>query len=238
MRIEIWSDVVCPFCYIGKRHFEAALRQFQHASELQIIWKSFLLAPEAPEEREGPLLSYAEVLAQRKGFSAEQVAGMFQHVTGMARAAGLDFHLEKAVATSTLRAHRLIQAAQAKGLGDTMEETLFKAFFTDGKDIGDLETLIELGEQAGLSEAEAKAAFTDDRFAQAVARDVEEARQLGISGVPFFVLDRKYGVSGAQPVEVFSQSLEKAFSDWRAQHPEKGLQVEGGPACTPDGICE
>ncbi len=237
LKIEIWSDVICPFCYIGKRHFEAALRDFKHADKLQIVWKSFLLAPETPERREGPALSYADALAERKGFSPQQVAGMFAQVTQMARAAGLDFYLDKAVAANTIPAHRLIQAAKTKGLGDAMEEILFKAFFTEGKDIGDPAILADLGASAGLDEAAVQTAFSDVRTAQAVAEEVEEARQLGISGVPFFVLDRKYGVSGAQPAEVFLQSLETAFSEWEAQQSQPKLDVTGGPACTPEGNC-
>lgn len=234
MKIEIWSDVVCPFCYIGKRHFEAALRDFKDRNHLDIVWKSYMLDPDAPADTNEP---YAGALSKRKGLPADKVAGMFQQVTQMARTAGLDFHLEKALAASTFKAHRLIQFAKTKGLGDAMEEVLFRSFFIEGKNIGNEEVLTQLGIEAGLDKEEIPAAFTDEQYAQRVHEDLDEAQQLGISGVPFFVLDRKYGVSGAQPVEVFSKSLGKAFEEWRAQNPETKLEVEGGPACTPDGFC-
>ncbi len=234
MKIEIWSDVVCPFCYIGKRHFEAALRDFKDRANLDIVWKSYMLDPDAPAAIHKP---YAQALAERKGFPADKIAGMFQQVTQMARAAGLDFHLEKALAANTFKAHQMIQLAKTKDLGDAMEEVLFRAFFTEGKDIGDEEVLTRLGLEAGLDKAEISAAFANETYAQNVYSDLDEAQQLGISGVPFFVLDRKYGVSGAQPVEVFLKSLEKAFDEWRTQNPEMKLEVEGGPACTPDGFC-
>ena len=134
-------------------------------------------------------------------------------------------------------AHRLIQAAKAKGLGDAAEEQLFKAYFTDGKDIADKATLTELGKAMGLTTQEVDDALTNDLYAAKVHQDIDEARQIGVSGVPFFVFDRRYAVSGAQPAEAFTQTIEKAFSEWREKNPGLSLEFTEGPACTPDGNC-
>lgn len=235
MKIEIWSDVMCPFCYIGKRNFEAALEQFAEKEHVEVIWKSFQLDPEIPDEADE---SHQDYLVKRKGMSAEQVKAMLNNVTESARQVGLEYHFEKSVIVNSLNAHKLLQFANTKGLGDQMEESLFRAFFTDGKNIADLLTLTQLGKEAGLDEKELQVAFTDDQYAYLVQQDIAEARQIGIRGVPFFIFDRKYAISGAQPPQVFLENLEKSFSEWRKLNPETDLKITPGQSCTPDGICE
>ena len=235
MKVEIWSDIMCPFCYIGKRNFEVALKEFAHKDHIEVIWKSYQLDASMPSV---PTDSYQDYLVKHKGMSVEQVNGMLGNVTQSAKEAGLDYDFDKAIIVNSLSAHKLIQFAKTKGLGDEAEERLFLAFFTEGKNIADLDTLTQLGKEIGLDETEVKTVFTDEKYASLVNQDIQEARQVGVQGVPFFVIDRKYAVSGAQPSEAFSQSLEKAFSEWRKLNPETKLEVTQGQSCTPDGICE
>ena len=235
MKIEIWSDVMCPFCYIGKRNFETALEQFTDKNHIEVIWKSYQLDPSLPEIQAD---TYQDYLVKHKGMSAEQVNGMLGNVTQSAKQVGLDYHFDKAIMVNSLSAHKFIQFAKTKGLGDQAEERLFMAFFTEGKNIADLGTLTQLGKEIGLDETEVKTAFTDEKYASMVKQDIQEAQQVGVRGVPFFVLDRKYAVSGAQPSQAFLESLEKAFSEWRKLNPESKLEVTEGQSCTPDGICE
>lgn len=234
MQVEIWSDIMCPFCYIGKRNFEAALANFADAKNLEITWKSFQLDPTLPEKQE---LSQEQYLVERKGIPKEQVENMLQQLTQTAKAAGLDFNFNKAITVNSYKAHRLIQFAKSKGLGDAAEEQLFKAFFTEGKDIADTNTLIELGAVIGLTAEEVRRALDDDQYAALVDKDLYEAKQLGIGGVPFFVFNRKYAVSGAQPPAAFTHTVEKAFSEWREKNPATPFEVTEGASCTPDGNC-
>ena len=212
MKIEIWSDVMCPFCYIGKRNFETALARFKDKEEVEIIWKSFQLDPALPEVAQE---SQHDYLVKSKGMSPAQVKSMLENVTRMAKQAGLDYHLDRSVMVNSLRAHRLIQLAKNEELGDEAEERLFRAYFTEGLDIADTDTLTRLGKEIGLDEGDIQEALTDNRYAELIRNDIEEAQALGIRGVPFFVFDRKYGVSGAQPPEQFLQTLEKSFSEWK-----------------------
>ncbi|TYR36204.1 DsbA family oxidoreductase [Sphingobacterium phlebotomi] len=235
MKIEIWSDVMCPFCYIGKRNFETALAKFPEKEHIEVVWKSFQLDPTIPEVANE---TQEEYLVKRKGMSVEQVKGMLENVTQSAKQVGLDYHLDKSVMVNSQKAHQLIQFAKTKGLGDEVEERLFKAFFTEGKSIADLDTLTQLGKEIGLDEAELQTAFTDDKYAYLVKQDIQEARQIGVRGVPFFVIDRKYAVSGAQPAEAFVQNLEKAFPEWRKLNPESQLEITEGQSCTTDGKCD
>ena len=235
MKIEIWSDVMCPFCYIGKRNFETALAQFPDKEHIKVVWKSFQLDPTIPEVANE---TQEEYLVKRKGMSVEQVKGMLENVTQSAKQVGLDYHLDKSVVVNSQKAHQLIQFAKTKGLDDEAEERLFKAFFTEGKSIADIETLTQLGKEIGLDETELQTAFTDDKYAYLVKQDIQEAQQIGVRGVPFFVIDRKYAISGAQPAEAFLQNLEKAFPEWRKLNPESQLEITEGQSCTTDWKCE
>jgi predicted DsbA family dithiol-disulfide isomerase len=207
MQLEIWSDIACPFCYIGKRHLEAALAQLPDREAVEIIWRSFELDPSAPREYPGDLY---DMLAQKFRTTREQAHKMNERVVQMATAAGLDFNFDVARPANSFDAHRLIQLARQHGRADEAEERIFAAYFTEGKSIADPETLRAIGAAIGLPAAEVERLLLSDDFADAVRADEQEAQRLGITGVPFFVFDRKYAISGAQPVSVFAQALERA----------------------------
>ncbi|GAB3756773.1 DsbA family oxidoreductase [Spirosoma pomorum] len=231
MDVEIWSDVMCPFCYIGKRKFEQALNQFPNRDDIRIIWKSFQLNPDMQTDPETSINQY---LANVKGWSLEQAEQMNDRVTAMAREVGLTYRFDKAVVANSWDAHRLIQLAKQHGLGDAAEERLFKAYFTEGRNTADHTTLLELGTDIGLEADEITAMLSSDQYGQAVDQDLYEARQIGVRGVPFFVLNHKYAVSGAQQPETFLGALQTAWSEL----PQKTVLDSEGPACAPDGSCE
>jgi predicted DsbA family dithiol-disulfide isomerase len=204
VKVEIWSDVVCPWCYIGKRRFESALAQFDQPVEVE--WKSFELDPDAPVRRG----STAEHLARKYGLTLDQVATMHERMTALAAAEGLEYHLDETQGGNTFDAHRLLQLAKERGIGREMKERLLRAYFTEREPIGEREVLVRLGEELGL--ADAADVLDSDGYAAAVRADEDEARLLGISGVPFFVVDRYYAVEGAQPAEVILGALTRAVA--------------------------
>lgn len=214
MNVEIWSDVMCPFCYIGKRRFEAALEQFPNKNKIEIEWKSFQLNPDMITNPNKKIDAY---LAEVKGISLEQAQEMNERVTAMAKEVGLIYHFDKAIVANSFDAHRFTHFAKSKGLQDAAEERLFKAYFTEGKNTADAATLVELGVEIGLAENELKELLQSTSFSDAVNEDINEARNIGVSGVPFFVFDRKYAVSGAQASESFLQALIQSFSEWQSE---------------------
>lgn len=211
MNIEIWSDIRCPFCYIGKRKFERALDQFAYKDKVKVIWHSFQLDPALKTQ---PGMNAYDYLARIKGMTREESVQMHAHVTEVASQAGLSFNFDKTVVANSYNGHRLIQMAKTKGLGDEAEEQLFKAHFTDGKNIDDPEVLAEIGTAIGLDEHDVKTLLANGAYSQEVDDDEKMARSIGIRGVPFFVFNDKFAVSGAQSPEVFLQTLEKA---WESQ---------------------
>ena len=236
MKVEIWSDVMCPFCYIGKRRFEKALANFKDKDEIEVVWKSFQLNPNMVTNAN---ISTTENLAKSKGWTLEYTRQMSNHVTQMAAGEGMLFDFDKAVVANSFNAHRLLQFAKTLGKGDELKEVLLYAYFTDGKNTDDDETLFALAAKIGLPEQEAKNVIENKTlFAEKVHADVLEAQRFGIQGVPFFVVDRKYGISGAQEVSAFSQTLEKAFGEWQAAQPKNKLETIKGAVCTPDVDCE
>jgi predicted DsbA family dithiol-disulfide isomerase len=208
MEVKIWSDVRCPFCYIGKRKFEAALSEFTHKDDVTITWKSFELDPNLQTVEDTNIYDY---FSKAKGIPQDQAVEMFDNVTAMAAEVGLDFKLEQSVVANSFKAHRLIQLAKTKNLGNEIEEELFKIHFTAGKNIDDEAVLLDTGRKIGLAEDDVKALFESDDFDAEVRIDQLEAQRIGIRGVPFFVFDDKYAVSGAQAPEVFLQTLEKTW---------------------------
>ena len=234
MKIEIWSDVMCPFCYIGKRRFEDALGQFAHKDQVEIEWKSFQLNPNMKTD---PTININQYLADVKGWNLDYAKRMNDHVTEMAAQVGLTYDFDKAVVANSFNAHRISHLAKKHGLGDAMEEALFKAYFTEGKNIDDKDTLTDLGVSIGLKADEIKQTLGSRDFADAVKHDITEAQHLGIQGVPFFVMNNKYGVSGAQAVPVFAETLEKSFGDWQQENLKPKLTIIEGESCSPDGDC-
>lgn len=236
MKIEIWSDVMCPFCYIGKRNYEQALAKFKDAQHVELVWKSYQLDPNVSTEKITE--SSYEYIAKRRGWSIEQTMEIHQGVVKSAKDAGLTFNFDKSKVANSFNAHRIIQFAKLKGWGDKAEEQFFKAHFTDGKDMNSKEDLMAIGKNIGLTEAEVTSALTEEKYAELVRADIQEAAQLQIQGVPFFVFNRKYAISGAQPADVFLQTLEKAFAEWRKDNPESPFEVINGQVCTPEGECK
>ena len=226
MRVEIWSDVVCPWCYVGKRRFETALAAFPHRDEVEVVWRSFELDAGAPAERIG---DYAQLLADKYGFPVSQGQQMIDTMTQTAAAEGLDFRFDRARTGNTFDAHRLLHLAHELGVQDAVKERLLLATFTEGEPVGDAETLVRLAAEAGLDAEEAREVLASDRYAAEVRADEAQARAYGISGVPFFVVDGKYGVNGAQPAEALSQVLATA---WAEAQP---LVMAGGAAPGCDG---
>ncbi len=213
MKIEIWSDVVCPWCYVGKRRLEQALAAFPHRDEVEVVWRSFELDPQAPSERTG---DYAALLAAKYGFSLERGQQMVDTMTATAAQDGLDFRFDRARVGNTFDAHRLLHLAAERRVQDAVKERLMRATFTDGEPVGDVETLVRLGAEAGLDADEARDVLASDRYADEVRADELQARAYGISGVPFFVVDGRYGVSGAQPAAALREVLETAWTESRA----------------------
>jgi predicted DsbA family dithiol-disulfide isomerase len=234
MKVEIWSDIMCPFCYIGKRRFEAALQQFAHRSEVEIVWKSFELDPEMKTK---PGQSIHQLLAERKGVSEAEGRKMNDYMAGVAREVGLEYDFERMVPVNTFNAHRFEHLAATKGKQDAAEERLFAAYFTEGKNLDDLDVLAQLGAEIGLDAAEVKQTLGTDAFVQEVRIDEYQARQIGVRGVPFFVFEDKYAVSGAQPAELFQEVLEKVWDEFNPAPALTALATDG-PACGPDGVCD
>ncbi|MFD1211517.1 DsbA family protein [Arthrobacter sp. GCM10027362] len=230
MKVEIWSDIACPWCFIGKRRFETALEKFEHKDQVEVEWRSYQLDPTLPEHFDG---TETEYLSQMKGLPQDQVRQMFAHVAAQAAGEGLAYDFDAIVVANSFTAHRFLHLAKEHGLGPEAKEALLSGHFEHGEDIGDIGYLVRTGTGLGLDETEVREALESGRYADEVRTDIAEARALGVSGVPFFVLDRRYGISGAQPAEVFSQALARA---WAERSPLTVLSGSpDGPACGPEG---
>ena len=210
LKVQIWSDIMCPFCYIGKRRIEEALSLFEHKYTVEIEWKSFELDASFIASAEDSLVEH---LAEKYRKDSDWAQTMLDNMTQNAKSAGLDFHFEKAVLANSHHAHRLLHLAKKHHLANELEELLFKAYLTEGKDLNNLNTLSEIGIIVGL-EAEAVAeVLHSDRYSKEVKQDIQEANTIGVQGVPFFVFDNKYAISGAQPATAFLQTLEKVWEE-------------------------
>ncbi|MEA2683011.1 MAG: hypothetical protein QOK05_1339 [Chloroflexota bacterium] len=210
MQVEVWSDVVCPWCYIGKRRLEAALRGFEHADQVEVIYRSFELDPGAPQSADGTL---AERLSRKYAVTLEQAQAMNRRVSDTAAGEGLEYNLDIARPGNTFDAHRLIHLAAQEGKQAEMKERLMAAYFVEGRPISDRETLVALGSEVGINVERAREVLAGDEFAEDVRTDERDAGRLGISGVPFFVIAREYGISGAQPAELLRQGLTRAWAE-------------------------
>jgi len=210
LKVQIWSDIMCPFCYIGKRRIEEALSLFEHKDAVEIEWKSFELDATFIASAEDSLVEH---LAEKYRKDSDWAQNMLDNMTQNAKSAGLDFHFEKAVLANSHNAHRLLHLAKKYHLANELEELLFKAYLTEGKDLNNLNTLSEIGIALGL-EAEAVAqVLHSDEYSKEVKQDIQEANTIGVQGVPFFVFDNKYAISGAQPATAFLQTLEKVWEE-------------------------
>jgi len=234
MRVDIWSDVMCPFCYIGKRRFEGALAQFENRDDVEIVWHSFQLDPDVKAQPGKDVYSW---LAERKGQSLDWSRQAHKQVAEMASGVGLQYNFDNAVIANSFDAHRVVQLAKKYGKSDAMEEQLFKGYFTDSKNIGSHEVLIEMATAIGIDADETAEVLKNDTYADAVQADIDRAAQIGINGVPFFVINNKYGISGAQATETFTGALNKAWEEYAT---EKKLTIIDGDAasCEPGGDCK
>lgn len=230
MRVEIWSDIVCPWCYIGKRRFEAALAGFEHRDEVEVLWRAFELDARAPGVHQG---DYVERLAQKYRVPVADAQGMIDQMTAAAAGEGLAFRFDIARPGNTFDAHRLLHLAAAGGKQDALKERFLAATFAEGEAIGDADTLVRLAAEAGVDAGEARAVLASGAYADAVRADVARARAYDITGVPFFVVDETYGISGAQPPHVLRTVLERAWDDTHG--PALVLAGEGeAPGCDGD----
>ena len=233
MKINIWSDIRCPFCFVGKRKFEKALEKFPHAEQLEIIWHSFQLDPNLVTQTD---INPYEYFAKAKGITVERAKAMHSGAEMAGKEAGIDFNFDDSKVANSFKGHLMIQLSKTKNLVNEMEEALFEAQFLDEKNIDNEETLINIAKSIGFSEEEAKNALQSDELAYLVKQDMQLAAQLGIKAVPFFVINDKYGISGAQQPELFLEALEKTWTEF--SNGDKGLQlINSGDSCNIDGNC-
>lgn len=234
LKVQIWSDIMCPFCYIGKRRIEGALANFKHNKYVEIEWKSFQLDPSFQASENDDMVKH---LANKYGKDAIWAQGMLEDMTQNAKSSGLDFHFEKSILTNSHNAHRLLHLAKKHQLGNELKEQLLKAYLTDGKNVNDLETLSNLGQLVGLDKTSVEEVLHSDAFSNEVKQDIATAQKIGVQGVPFFVFDNKYAISGAQPVEVFLETLEKTWEEGSFDSQITVINSTEGDSCGIDG-CE
>lgn len=230
LKVEIWSDVICPFCYIGKRKFESAVKQLEANDTIEITWKSFQLAPDMKTDTS---ISIDQYLAIHKGFSIEKAREMNTYVTQIAKQEGLTFNFDKSIVANTLLAHQMLHFAHTAGKQDITKERLLQAYFTDGKNLDDKQTLLALGAEIGLDVDALSQVLNSNTYVNEVEADIVEAQQLGVRGVPFFVFNRTHAVSGAQSVDVFVETIQQAMNQYA-----KDKMVSEGPVCDASGNCE
>lgn len=233
MKIEVWSDIACPFCYIGKHHFETALAAFAHKEEIKVVYKSFQLTPDYYFSEGDTVYKH---LSEKKGMPMEQVKQMTAHVTNTAKEAGLAIDFETNIPANTFDAHRLIQLGNKEGCGKQVVEQLFEAHFSKGKNIENKEELIAIGVDSGIEIVKIEQMLSSEDFAYEVKQDILESRNIGVQGVPFFLLMGKYAVSGAQPVEAFAEALSKSYSAWKKENNGiVNLNTTDSDSCSEEG---
>lgn len=236
MKIEVWTDIMCPYCYIGKIHYEQALAQFEHADEVELIIKSFRLSTDLPDRGNG--YPVEEYLVNKAGYPKENIDQMFTGLEQLAKNAGVKCDLRNSVAANTLDAHRLIKLAATKGLESEVTMLVSKAYFEEAKDYSDIELLVSIGIEAGLEEKEIRAMLDSDKFEKEVNADVAEAHKLKIDTVPTFLFERKYAIIGSEPVSSFLDTLNKAYASWKYENKSDELNITKGKSCTIDGVCD
>ncbi|MGN7477866.1 DsbA family oxidoreductase [Solibacillus silvestris] len=233
MKIEVWSDYVCPFCYIGKKQLEIALEQLGYGDGIEVEYKSYLLDPSTPVDTSS---SVYEDLQQKYQISLEEVKKMTANVAARAKEVGLEYNFDNMKSANTVKAHRLAKWAETEGKGKEFTERVLKAYFLEGEAIGQTDVLLSLAKEVNLPAEKAQQIIDGNEFMGEVEQDIAVAQKLGVRGVPFFVIDNKYGISGAQPQEVFEQTIEKAAQEIGLRKPLK-MQGSSGAACTDDS-CE
>lgn len=236
MKVEIWSDTMCPYCYIGKRKYEQALAEFPHADEIETVWRSYLLDPDI---KKGEKIPQYEYMSQLRGWSKEETIEVHDKLVKFAQSAGLEYHFDKVLAVNTMDAHRLVHLAKQSGLGSEAEEVLFKAFFTDGADISDRQTLIRLGESIGLNGTRIAELLAGKDLIKDVKKDCDEAEELGLDVIPFFLFNRQHILTGSQPVEAILEVLNLSYNEWKGLDTSgKQANTSSGQSCSIDGTCD
>lgn len=239
MKIEVWTDIMCPYCHIGKIHYEKALRQFDHADEVQLEWKAYQLNPNLPDNGNGiPVRQY---LTEMAGYPEEDVDRMFAGIKRLAEDAGIPFALPNAVAANTRDAHRLIKLAAEKKLDSIVLGKLSKAYFEEAKDYSDWELLVTIGKEAGLDEEEIRRMLESNDYLYEIKQDMQEAANLGFDTVPTFLMDRRQAIVGSEPVDLFLKVLNKAYDGWKSRTEKETTpetEVTKGKSCNADGMCE
>ncbi|RRQ46158.1 DsbA family protein [Chryseobacterium sp. SC28] len=233
MKVDIWSDTRCPFCFIGKKNFEKALQNFAHREHIEVNWHSFQLDPHLKTDLSK---NHYEYLSQVKGLPMQQVRQMHENLIQAGKNSGIDFNFDEVKVSNSFKSQMLVQLAKKKGKASEMEELLFEAYFIHGKDIDNVEVLAEIGGKVGFSKEEIENAVNSDQLSELVNHDISEASNLGIRGVPFFVFNQKYAVSGAQPTHLFAEALEKSWSEFSENHSKLNI-LEEGDSCGIEGNC-
>jgi predicted DsbA family dithiol-disulfide isomerase len=230
MKIEIWSDIACPFCYIGKHKLDKALANFTNANQIEIVWKSYQLDPNLKTDTS---LSIYQSLSVSKGISLTYAKQMTEGVTNMGAHNGIVFNFDKTIPANTLKAHQFVHFAAEYGKQSEAKEKLFEAYFINGLNVDDNQTLSLIASQLNLDTSKLNDALFNQTYLKAVQADIDAAKRMNISGVPYFVFDRKYAISGAQDDAVFANTLQKAFDEWLLNNPSKEIDISNGPVCTP-----
>lgn len=239
MKIEVWTDIMCPYCHIGKIHYEKALRQFDHPDEVKIEWKAYQLNPDLPDKGNG--IPVKEYLTKMAGYPEESVEQMFSGIKRLADDAGISFALPNAVAANTRDAHRLVKLAAKKGLDSVVLGKVSKAYFEEAKDYSDWKLLINIGKEAGLEEKEIRRMLESGDYLYEIKQDMQEAANLGFDTVPTFLMDRRQAIVGSEPVDLFLKVLNKAYTNWKNRTEKDHTsdpEVTKGKSCNADGMCE
>lgn len=237
MKVEVWTDIMCPYCYIGKIHYEKALRQFDHADKIELEWKAFQLNPDLPDKGNGyPVKEY---LINSVGYPEEGIKSMYDNLKKLSDDAGVKFNLTNAIAANTHDAHRLIKLAAKKGMDSAVLAKLSKAYFEDAKDYSDWDFLIETGKEVGLEQDEILAMLQSDQFSYEIKQDIQEAANLGFDTVPTFLMDERQAIVGSEPVDLFLKVLNKAYDAWSSRNDETPeIEITKGQSCSIDGTCD
>lgn len=237
MKIEVWTDIMCPYCYIGKKFYEKAIEQFEHADEIDLEWKAFQLNPNLPDKGNGvPVVEY---LTGQMGLSNSKLKTMFDSLEKLSEEAGAHFNLPNAIAANTNDAHRLIKLAATKGVDSAVLNALSKAYFEEGKDYSDIDLLVSIGLEAGLEEQEIRDMLNGDQYKYEIKQDIQEAANLGFDTVPTFLMDRRQAIVGSEPASLFVKVLNKAYNAWKSRTDEAAKpEISKGKSCSIDGTCE
>ena len=237
LKIEVWTDIMCPYCYIGKKFYEKALSQFDHADEIELEWKAFQLNKDLPDKGNG--IPVKEYLVQQVGYPEEGINSMYDNLRKLSEEAGVSFNLQNAIAANTRDAHRLIKLAATKGLDSIVLDKLSKAYFEEAKDYSDIDLLVSIGVESGLDKDDILNMLNSDEYLYDIKQDMQEAANLGFDTVPTFLMDKRQAIVGSEPISLFVDVLNKTYNAWKNRNAEVAKpEVIKGKSCAADGTCE